>query len=178
MLIEKIVLCRLPSGVYYQMAGKKCFILTLPKALFFLTNLVHITWIGSAVSENLHQMTMRLKRKPKQTKRDLNKYYSTFLKDIASHKSDLSQYLDTLLYHKKRRLANQDHHQQPNKIVKLSQRQKKRLKNEEHRLPNRKKNTCGPVTTTIERVDLFYCPNSINQKTDKPSMRLPKERMY
>lgn len=119
------------------------------------------------------------KRKPNQKNRELDVYYSTFLKDLASHKSDVSQYLDTMLYHKKRRSTNLD--QMPKKIVKLSRRQKKRLKNENSHLKScvlsETKNTRGSFNA-IERTDLFYCANNINTKRDKLVLRLPKERMY
>jgi LPS O-antigen subunit length determinant protein (WzzB/FepE family) len=134
---------------------------------------MYIILTGPTISEKIYPTTTHLRPKPKQRNVELNKYYSTFLKDLASHKSDLSRHLDTILYRKKRHLI--DHNEQPNKVRKLSRRQKKRLKNQENHPATRKKDTRSQ-TTVIERTDLFYCANSLNSEKDKLSLRLPKER--
>jgi hypothetical protein len=112
------------------------------------------------------------KRKRLQT--TVDQYKSTFLFDIASHNNDIPRYLDSLLFTKKRRKST-GCNEQPNKIQKLSRRQKKKLKQ-----ANASKIAATPKTKSqvevIDKSQLFYCANSINPQTNKVVMTLPKDR--
>lgn len=112
------------------------------------------------------------KRKRSQT--TVDQYKSTFLFDIASHSNDIPRYLDSLLFTKKRRKSIRCT-EQPNKIQKISRRQKKKLKQ-----ASASKVAATPKTKSridvIDRSQLFYCANSINPQTNKVVMALPKDR--
>ncbi|KAG2215923.1 hypothetical protein INT46_004179 [Mucor plumbeus] len=152
LFVNAIILYRLPKGVYYQLSG--------------------LNLTGTPLS--LKNITLKpQKRKRLQT--TVDQYKSTFLFDIASHNNDIPRYLDSLLFTKKRRKST-GCNEQPNKIQKLSRRQKKKLKQ-----ANASKIAATPKTKSqvevIDKSQLFYCANSINPQTNKVVMTLPKDHL-
>lgn len=113
-------------------------------------------------------------RKRKRSQTTVDQYKSTFLFDIASHSNDIPRYLDSMLFTKKRRKPT-GCDEQPNKIQKLSRRQKKKLKQTSASKITAASKTKSRVAV-IDRSQLFYCANSINPQTNKVVMALPKDR--
>ncbi|CEP16829.1 hypothetical protein [Parasitella parasitica] len=143
LFLSAIILHRLPNGAYYQLSGTPL---------------------------SLRNVTLEPK-KHKKSPDSVDQYMSTFLFDIASHHKDLPRYLDSLLLSKKRRKPT-GCSDQPNKVQKLSRRQKKKLKHANTAVVSKSK---GRIIA-IDRSQLFYCQNNINP-SGHVVMKLPKDHM-
>ncbi|KAI9483056.1 MAG: hypothetical protein EXX96DRAFT_128691 [Benjaminiella poitrasii] len=168
LLLDTIVLRKLPNGVYYQLSGPP------------LTESDYVY-----KSDGKNTMIPKSIVKP---------YLNTFLFDIGSYKNGLKEHLDALLYNRKRQHARKED-QIPCKKIKLSRRQKKKLEESlktDKKIMKRKRE--GGLETDeklkkrkliedkqqniIEKSSLFYCGNRINKKTDELIMLLPKDHIF
>ncbi|OBZ91371.1 Telomerase reverse transcriptase [Choanephora cucurbitarum] len=140
LLLNQVVLKRLPNGSYYQLSGPSKFDRTIQ-------------------TKARERPTKRRKHKMGQ----FNVYFSTFLSDIGSNASQISRFLDTLLYSKKRSASPP-----------LSRRQRKRLK-----LRNDTETLSSPKTEapSIGLFDMFYCANRVDPNRNKVILSLPKDNV-
>ncbi|KAF1800415.1 hypothetical protein FB192DRAFT_1116188 [Mucor lusitanicus] len=147
LFLKAVILHRLPQGAYFQLAGA-------PLLLKDAT----------------------LKPKPsKSIQLPVDQYMSTFLFDIASNYKDIPRYLDSLLFSKKRRKSATDN-PHPNKVQKLSRRQKKKLKQASTATTPTAHQPSKRVVT-IDRSQLFYCTNNVDTSADNFMMKLPKNNI-
>ncbi|GAN08799.1 conserved hypothetical protein [Mucor ambiguus] len=147
LFLKAVILHRLPQGAYFQLAGTPLLL-----------------------------KDVALKPKPsKSIQLPVDQYMSTFLFDIASNYRDIPRYLDTLLFPKKRRKsATSNCH--PNKVQKLSRRQKRKLKQASTSTMTTAYQPSKPVTA-IDRSRLFYCTSNADTSTGNAMMNLPKDNI-
>lgn len=163
LFLKAVILHRLPQGAYFQLAGtiKCCGIV----ARFDLKS--------NLTGAPLLLKDATLKPKPsKSIQLPVDQYMSTFLFDIASNYKDIPRYLDSLLFSKKRRKSATDN-PHPNKVQKLSRRQKKKLKQASTATTPTAHQPSKRVVT-IDRSQLFYCTNNVDTSADNFMMKLPK----